>query len=103
MRRNVLMFFFLMGIVLVHPGFSYAATQTGTIPFLDNVMMTIKDDFTGFWAYTITTLGVVFAGVKYAMTGSLETIGRVVFGGAIMLGSVQIIGFLYSGSGALVP
>lgn len=80
-----------------------AGAQSMALPGLDSVIMTVRQDITGFWAYSIVILSFVGAGVGYAFGesgGVVKKLGGIVMGGAIALGATQLVTTLYSGSGS---
>jgi type IV secretory pathway VirB2 component (pilin) len=92
--------------VLMTPALALA-DQAMTITTVDSVIYTIRQDVTGFWAYSIVTLAFVAAGVGYAFGeqgGIIKKLGGVVMGGAIAIGAGQLVTTLYvgSGNGALI-
>lgn len=79
--------------------------QAVSIPVIDNIMLTIRTDITGFWAYTISVLAFVGAGVSFAFgeQGSIfKKLGGIVMGGAIALGSAMLVSSLFLSTGLLL-
>lgn len=91
-------------LLLTAPVSAFAGTA-GTLGPLDNTIMIVRQDLTGFWAYTLVTIALVVAGVMLAMGesgGTVKKLGGVVMGGAIALGATSLIGALFTTTGALV-
>lgn len=96
---------FLGVIFVLGPANAFAANTAGTMGPLDTTLMRIEQDITGFWAYTLVTIALVVAGVMFAMGESGQTmkkLGGIVMGGAIALGSAQMITAVFGGVGALI-
>lgn len=96
--------FISLGVLIMSPISAFAGTA-GTLGPLDNTIMVVRNDLTGFWAYTLVTIALVVAGVLLAMGeqgGVVKKLGGVVMGGAIALGSTSLISALFTTTGSLV-
>ena len=105
MTRTATKLFLALAAFVLFPAPSFAATMTGTMGPLDNTLMRIEQDITGFWAYTLVTIALVVAGVMFAMgeaQGTMKKLGGIVMGGAIALGSTSMITSVFGGVGALI-
>lgn len=90
--------------VLLAPMSAMAAT-TGTMGTLDNTILMVREDLTGFWAYTLIVVAFVIGGISFALGGDREIvkkIGMIVMGGALALGATSLIPAVFSTSSALV-
>lgn len=84
---------------------AWAVNQAESIPVIDSIMLTIRTDITGFWAYTIIVLAFVGAGVAFAMgeQGSIfKKLGGIVMGGALALGAATLVSSLFASTGLLL-
>lgn len=91
-------------VALISPVSAFAGTA-GTLGPLDNTIMIVRNDLTGFWAFTLVTIALVVAGVLLAMGeqgGVVKKLGGVVMGGAIALGATSLISSLFTTTGALL-
>jgi type IV secretory pathway VirB2 component (pilin) len=84
---------------------AFALSQTGSLGSLDTTLLTIRQDITGFWAYTITIFAIILAGAAWAFGeggGAVKKLAPVVMGGALITGATQLIGTLFGGNGILI-
>ena len=96
--------FLSLCLFLISPVSAFAGTA-GTLGPLDNTIMIVRQDMTGFWAFTLVTISLVVAGVMLAMGeqgGIVKKLGGVVMGGAIALGATSLISSLFTTTGALL-
>ena len=96
--------FLSLCLALLSPVSAFAGTA-GTLGPLDNTIMIVRQDLTGFWAFTLVTISLVVAGVMLAMGeqgGVVKKLGGVVMGGAIALGATSLISSLFTTTGALL-
>ena len=102
--RTIAAFSAFAGLALLSPVSAFAGTA-GTLGPLDNTIMVVRNDLTGFWAYTLVTIALVVAGVLLAMGeqgGVVKKLGGVVMGGDIALGATSLISALFTTTGALL-
>lgn len=102
--KNIIKFAAFFGSFFVTAP-AFAVNQAESIPVIDNIMLTIRTDITGFWAYTIIVLAFVGAGVSFAFgeQGSIfKKLGGIVMGGAIALGSAMLVSSLFASTGLLL-
>lgn len=102
--RTIASFSAFTGLILLSPIAAFAG-ETGTLGPLDTTIMNVRNDLTGFWAYSLVTIALVVAGVMLAMGeqgGTVKKLGGVVMGGAIALGSTTLITVLFTPTGALL-
>lgn len=84
---------------------AFALSQTGTLGNVDSTLLTIRQDITGFWAYTITIFAIILAGAAWAFGeggGAVKKLAPVIMGGALITGATQLIGSVFGGSGILI-
>lgn len=84
---------------------AFALSQTGTLGNIDSTLLTIRNDITGFWAYTITIFAIILAGAAWAFGeggGAIKKLAPVVMGGALITGASQLIMTLFGGNGILI-
>lgn len=84
---------------------AFALSQTESLGPIDNTILTIRNDITGFWAYTITIFAIILAGVAWAFGeggGAVKKIAPVIMGGALITGATQLIMPLFGANGIII-
>ena len=94
----------LIGVaILIVPDTAFAACP---VPPVCTPFERLLDVLTGKVALSIITLAILISGFAIALGGQyahgLQMLINVVFGGAVALGSVSLVTYLFHGSGALI-